>query len=86
MDYTQLDIEHKRAFLINLNSLSACSEALAKVTGESIISISEALLDNAFETIEKLTDAEVELYVKKIEYHHREHGGVLRQKKEKGNA
>ncbi|HCF26956.1 MAG TPA: hypothetical protein DEV81_07045 [Cyanobacteria bacterium UBA11049] len=83
MDYTQLDMKHKRAFLMNLRALSMCTNALATLTEESVISISESLLDESSETIDKLTDVEVNGYIKKIEHHHREYGGVLRQKKEK---
>lgn len=67
--------------MMNLRSLALCANTLATITEESVEAISEALLDEAFKTIEELTDGEVEQYIKKIEHHHREHGGVLRQKK-----
>ena len=81
MDYTQLDIEHKRAFLMNLRSAALCTDTLAKITGVSIEELSEELLEESSKTIEQLSDTEVDKYVVEVEFHHRTQGGTLRLKK-----
>jgi hypothetical protein len=80
MDYTQLDSEHKRAFLVNLRVLNIATSSLEKITGLSQKEWGEGLLQDAVEDIDQLTDTEIDRYIAEIESQHNQHknvGGVI---------
>ena len=69
MNYTNLDIEHKRAFLINLRILSIACILLAEAKGGTKEMWEEVMGENATQDIDNMSDTKIEEIIATIEKH-----------------
>jgi len=82
MDYIKLDLEHKRAFLMNLRCLAIACTCLSEAKGGTEQTWIELISERALEDVNNFSDTEVEKHIADIENHHITKGGILKVKKD----
>lgn len=86
--YTDLDPDHKKELLVNLNALFLASFNLAEVMNVDFEAVTTELWEKAYSQVSSLSDAEVERSIVALEKKHRpfkQPGEAVVQKFERDN-
>lgn len=71
MDYNNLDLDHKREFLMNQTALAIATQGLIEMMGGDSSTWLQAIWQQAYLEIKALSDREVEKSVADLESQHR---------------